>query len=360
MHNHGVRGNLPPLGGWPRFSLARGRRPAGVADDIGYHNVHIGKYMNVYATEGSGPRTGPAGWDEWYGKASEDALYFNYQVIEKTGPSAAHLTFYGDQPTDYQTDVFRDRAVDFVKGLPRGAIRSCSTSGSTPHTARSTPLPAISSASRTPALPRLPGFNEKDISDKPKWFQKQSKRRLSKKQIKVIDNERRRAEEQLLSVDQAVAELVDVLSDPGILDDTYILFTSDNGFFRGEHRISSGKYLPHDPSSRVPLLIRGRGSRRGGERGTRLARRRPPDDPRDRLRHPGPRTRRPLPPPLRRESGPAVHQAHPARGRHRGGGTEAEPARASAACAKAAKVGVAGKRGVEEPRPGERDQVAGR
>ena len=50
----------------------------------------------------------------------------------------------------------------------------------------------------------------------------------------------------------------------GILDDTYIIFSSDNGFFRGEHRIVSGKYLPYDPASRVPLIIRGPGIPAGG------------------------------------------------------------------------------------------------
>ena len=46
---------------------------------------------------------------------------------------------------------------------------------------------------------------------------------------------------------------------PGELDNTYILFTSDNGFFQGEHRIYKGKYLAYEPSSHVPLLIRGPG-----------------------------------------------------------------------------------------------------
>src|SRR5262249_42533264 len=108
-------------------------------------------------------------------------------------------------------------------------------------------------------LPRLPGFNEKNISDKPKWLRRQAKRRLSKLAIKTINNERRRQEEQLISVDQAVAEIVDSLKSRGILDDTYIIFSSDNGLMRGEHRITGGKFLPYDPSSKVPLIIRGPG-----------------------------------------------------------------------------------------------------
>ena len=65
--------------------------------------------------------------------------------------------------------------------------------------------------------------------------------------------------EQLLSVDEAVGRIVNDLAGRGLLNDTYIMFASDNGFFRGEHRITGGKYLPYEPSSRVPLVIRGPG-----------------------------------------------------------------------------------------------------
>ena len=53
--------------------------------------------------------------------------------------------------------------------------------------------------------------------------------------------------------------MVGALARTGRLDSTYILFTSDNGFFQGEHNIAKGKYLAYDPSSHVPLLIRGPG-----------------------------------------------------------------------------------------------------
>ena len=65
--------------------------------------------------------------------------------------------------------------------------------------------------------------------------------------------------ESLLAVDEAVGALVRELAATGQLDSTYILFTSDNGFFQGEHRIAKGKYLAYEASTRVPLLIRGPG-----------------------------------------------------------------------------------------------------
>ena len=88
---------------------------------------------------------------------------------------------------------------------------------------------------------------------------KQARKRLGKALKQTIASERRRRLEQLLSVDEAVGDIVAELSQEGLIDDTYIIFASDNGFFRGEHRIAGGKYLAYRPSSRVPLMIRGPG-----------------------------------------------------------------------------------------------------
>ena len=65
------------------------------------------------------------------------------------------------------------------------------------------------------------------------------------------------ASSRLLAVDEAVARIVNQLSAIGKLDKTYIIFTSDNGFFHGEHRVPQGKVLLYEPSIRVPLIIRG-------------------------------------------------------------------------------------------------------
>ncbi len=272
MHNHGVHGNFPPNGSWLRYIPHESNDLAVWMHDEGYYTVHIGKYMNGYP---GGTPTIPAppseslpvpdGWDEWFGKVSEDALYFNYQLVERTGPGAVpQITFYGDQPNDYQTDVFSDLAVNFVNDK---AVADqpfwLNLWFNSPHGPFDPAPRDLNRMAGTP-LPKLPGYNEKNITDKPKWLQKQAGKRISKRQARLIDNERRRQEEQLISVDQSVGKLVQSLKDEGILDDTYIIFASDNGFFRGEHRIASGKYLPYDPASRVPLIIRARESRQAG------------------------------------------------------------------------------------------------
>src|SRR5439155_21474181 len=72
--------------------------------------------------------------------------------------------------------------------------------------------------------------------------------------------------ESLLSVDDAVGQIVNELAAVGKLDNTYIIFTSDNGFMHGEHRIPAGKIVLYEPSIRVPLVLRGPGIPRGRHR----------------------------------------------------------------------------------------------
>jgi N-acetylglucosamine-6-sulfatase len=348
MHNHGVRGNFPPQGSWLKFRPRESNDlPVWLQAD-GYYNIHIGKYMNGYAVQ-DGTLPVPTGWNEWYGKVAEDALYFDYQLIEKTGPGATpHITFYGDQPSDYQTDTFTDRAVNFVNDLDPSTQEPfwLNLWFNSPHGPFDPAPRDLFRLAGTP-LPKLPGINEKDISDKPKWLRRQVRKQLTKKQLKLIDNERRRQQEQLLSVDQAVGELFEALQSRGILDNTYVIFASDNGFFRGEHRIASGKYLPYDPSSRVPLLIRGPGIPHGGVSNELVwngdiaqtidqiasGSENPAADGRSLLAYAENPTRRSTRPILLEgDTGP--------------GGTGAESAQARTARAREARVGVAGKRGV--------------
>jgi N-acetylglucosamine-6-sulfatase len=260
MHNHGVHGNLPPNGGWDKFRPRENQSIATWMHNESYYTVHIGKYMNGYASVLTDPLPVPPGWDQWYGKISEGPLYFNYQLIEKTNPAdTPELVFYGDQPSEYQTDVLTGKAVNFINGATPGETPfMVNLWFNAPH-APFDPAPRHLFSEAGATLPNLPGFNEKDISDKPKWLRKQAARPLSKPLRKLILSERRRRVEQLESVDEGVRQVILSLASKGMLDNTYVIFMSDNGYFRGEHRIAGGKYLAYDASARVPLLIRGPG-----------------------------------------------------------------------------------------------------
>lgn len=123
------------------------------------------------------------------------------------------------------------------------------------------PAPRHRGAFATKRLPRPPSFDEADVRDKPSFIR--AAPRLTAQQVNRIATSYRSRQEALLAVDEAVEAIVATLKESGELDDTLILFTSDNGFFAGQHRVPSGKYLVYEPSSRVPLLLRGPGVPRG-------------------------------------------------------------------------------------------------
>jgi arylsulfatase A-like enzyme len=271
MHNTNIRGNDPPTGGWPLFnSLGLESKALPVwLQDAGYTTVHQGKYLNNY------PQTAPPvpeGWDEWYGKLSQynpaifgNEIYFNYGLLEK-GPDAAApaIRSYGGTEGDYQTDVVADKAVDAIQRLggPGGERPFyMNVWFSAPH------APYIAAARHNSAfegitVPRTPSFDERSMTDKAKFMRRLHP--LRKRQIAIIRERQRNRWAQLLSVDDAVENIIGALGREGRLDDTYVVFMSDNGYFAGEHRIAQGKYLPYEPSSHVPLLIRGPGIPAGG------------------------------------------------------------------------------------------------
>ena len=66
-----------------------------------------------------------------------------------------------------------------------------------------------------------------------------------------------------MGVDEGVAQIVEALRRTGELENTLIVYMSDNGFMHGEHRALAEKVLPYEESIRVPLVMRGPGVPRG-------------------------------------------------------------------------------------------------
>ncbi len=110
-------------------------------------------------------------------------------------------------------------------------------------------------------MPKSPNFNEADVSDKP--AQSRNLSRLNSGQTADIQRRYRCELESLLSVDEGVEKVVDALRARGELNNTLLIYTSDNGFFHGEHRIFNGKMNVYEESIRVPLQMRGPGIPRG-------------------------------------------------------------------------------------------------
>jgi N-acetylglucosamine-6-sulfatase len=60
----------------------------------------------------------------------------------------------------------------------------------------------------------------------------------------------------LLAVDEGVGRIFEALEATGRLDDTLIVFTSDHGYFYGEHGLSVERRLAYEEAIRIPLLMR--------------------------------------------------------------------------------------------------------
>jgi len=269
-HNHGVLGNKPPEGGFTRFQELHGdSNLATWMQQAGYRTVHIGKYFNGYGDDD--PAFVPAGWDEWFGSTTPGQRVYNYRLNEN-----GELVSYGDAVADFKEDVLTEKAVGAIGELTEDERPLyLSLAYTAPHNGGPNPSPqppgdcadAPKPAPRhahdfdDAPLPMPPSFNEPDVSDKPGSIQKLPP--LSPEAIEHLTQRWRCTLESLQSVDDGVAELIAALREQEALRDTYVIFISDNGLFFGEHRIPSGKVRHYEPSSRVPLLIRGPGVRAG-------------------------------------------------------------------------------------------------
>jgi arylsulfatase A-like enzyme len=154
---------------------------------------------------------------------------------------------------DFYTDFLSGQAADFVRrAAPEDRPFFAYVAPTAPHE------PATSAERHKGAFPdekppRPLSFDEHDVSDKPSPVKKAE--RISEERASDIDDYYRQRLESMLAVDEMVASLVEKLEAAGELDNTFILFTSDNGFQLGEHLIRFKKGYPHEESTRVPLIV---------------------------------------------------------------------------------------------------------
>jgi arylsulfatase A-like enzyme len=180
------------------------------------------------------------------------------------------LTHFGSAPGDYKTDVLKSRALSFIAAsATQPEPFFAYVAPVAPHLP-ATPAPRHAHAYDGIQGPRLRSFDEADVSDKPSWIRQLP--RLTAAQIAAIDKRHENRVESLQAVDDLVEGVVDTLDNPTPdgtipMDNTYIFFTSDNGFFHGEHRIPWEKYRPYEEDIRVPLVVRGPGIEAGSTTG---------------------------------------------------------------------------------------------
>ncbi len=245
-HDTGVWKNSPDVGGGVAY-LDDSQTLAVWLSNSGYRTALVGKYLNGYSQLES--TYIPPGWTDWYSDGGNDP-YFGDTINEK----GKLVTF---PKTFYTTDLLGDITANLTQTLPEPFFVWWTPHA--PHTP-SLPPPRFANSCAVPQnFPafRPPNFNEADISDKPPGTVSQFP--MSSSQIQQMDSIRGQQICTLKAVDDNVGKIMSRLATSGRLDNTVVIYTSDNSIFWGEHRagaLGSSKDAPYEETLRVPLIVR--------------------------------------------------------------------------------------------------------
>jgi N-acetylglucosamine-6-sulfatase len=250
-HDTNVATNLPPDGGFQKFqSQGLDQKTFAVAlQSSGYSTSMLGKYLNGYG-DPMNPETAPVppGWSDWHVSNSTGYAEFNF-LLNDNGTVNSY-----NGPDNYGVDVLNSDAQSFINrsaGNPF-AVEVATFAPHAPYT------PAPRNANDFPGLtePRDASFNTNNVNP-PAWLGQ--RRALKPKQIASIDADFRKRAQAVEAVDKLVADTEATLAAKHLTDKTYIVFSSDNGYHLGQHRLRQGKQTAFDTDIRVPLIVAGPG-----------------------------------------------------------------------------------------------------
>ncbi|XP_067635791.1 N-acetylglucosamine-6-sulfatase-like [Eurosta solidaginis] len=249
-HNHGTTNNSVSGGcnghRW-RTKIESQALPVLLRDDGGYETFFAGKYLNEFY----GERV-PHGWTHFYGLHG-NSRYYNYTLRENSKNVS-----YTDT---YLTDLLRDKALGFLKARNRQKPFFAMIAPPASH-APFTPAERHRGAFANIKALRTPNFNRIPLPQEKHWLVAAT-RALPTETVKLLDTFYQQRWETLLAVDEMVAFLVETLTDQQELDNTYIIYTSDNGYHMGQNAQAWDKRQPYETDIRIPLLLRGPGVPKG-------------------------------------------------------------------------------------------------
>jgi len=269
-HNTGILGNSYPGGFYGFHERDEATDTYALAlRQAGYHTSLMGKYLNGYpymrsVPEPVDPTYVPPGWSDWavptrgafFGRNYD--LNLNGRIVHKEGPG------------NYLGDYLNDRTLRKIRRNRDGEGLAMFLSFFGPHN----PMPAspvekgnarLARRLSTVRVPRTPDFNERDVRDKPAFIRRMP--RLDRRERAALDAAFRRQVLSVKSIDRYVGEVVRELRATGQLANTYLVFTSDNGYHMGSHRLRRGKNSAYETDVRLPLAIRGPGVEPGTQVG---------------------------------------------------------------------------------------------
>lgn len=231
-HNHGVRENEDKLMHTTFVEILH---------QNGYFTGLVGKYLNSWKGE-KRPE-----YDYWVSYFRGETVYYRPD-LNVNGQWVRH----GED--EYVTYLLGDYAVEFLDQAARQDKPFILLF--TPNAPHHPTTPAVEDLDLLPDLEphRPPNFNEEDVSDKPEWLA--NRPLLTAEQIAEIDNYRRDQLLTLISLDRTIGRVITQLENTGEMDNTLVIFISDNGQFWGEHRFETPKNRYYQEVVHVPFALR--------------------------------------------------------------------------------------------------------
>ncbi|KAI1271292.1 arylsulfatase [Xylaria sp. FL0933] len=223
----------------------------------GYNAEYIGKIMNGYNT--ANYAQAPGGWTNIQTAVDDYTYEYNNAVFSLNGQTPISYPGY------HQSDIISAMAVDRIEKLAaQGKPFFLGIAPTTPHVelgGGKWPVPPVRYKNKFPDLkaPRTNNWNPDDSYTQQKASWMKGLPLMNASTITQLDGLYRARTQALLGVDDIVEDVIAKLEATGLLDNTYVVFTSDNGWHIGQHRVSAGKSLQFKESSNVPFIVRGPG-----------------------------------------------------------------------------------------------------
>ena len=206
------------------------RTVATVLDAAGYRTGLAGKYLNNFPW--TLPNTYvPPGWDHW----------------RADGSAARAAESKGFYTADYLTVA----TTHFIDTTPAGTPFFMYVGYNQPHLPAKPPKRYATAP--VSLAPWPPNFNEADVSDKPPAIR--ALPLATQATTSRWNQERTNKARSLMAVNDSVTTIVAHLRQKGLLDNTLVVFASDNGYGFGSHRVES-KAFPYEELVTMPFFVR--------------------------------------------------------------------------------------------------------
>jgi arylsulfatase A-like enzyme len=216
----------------------------------GYRTSMMGKYLNGYDAWDNIPH----GWTNWQ-VSGGGYRGFNYEL--SSNGAVAH---FGRSRRAYMTDVLRRRGKAFISRASRsGSPFMLEVATYAPHKP-AVPAPRDSHDFPGLTVPHDATFDQLP-EDAPNWLR--NRQPLQPQELDGLNKEFRRRAQSVQAVDEMVGQVRRLLRQRGLEKNTYVFFSSDNGYHMGERRLLAGKMTAYDSDIRVPLIAVGPGIKHG-------------------------------------------------------------------------------------------------